>query len=340
MAGPWNALTAPGGGEVQLHATHKALCSEGVDARLWRPWEDSLGEFHVLHLFGSRPEFLSLAESAHSRGLKVAVSPIAWFDLASYWCDGRTRTASVLNAARFLARSVLPAIRSWRKQLYRLADLLLPNSKAEARQLVRFFRVDLARIHVVPNAASESFASGSPEAFAARVGARGFVLCAGRIEPRKNQLGLLRALKGLDVPIVILGNAVPGHEAYHAACRKEAGGNVRFVPALSHDDPLLASAYQAAGCLVMPSRFETPGLAALEAGSCGLPLVLTRRGSAVEYFGQFASYVDPGDGPGIRRAVETALGMRRNPLLARHVLSHFTWRHAALATRTAYESLV
>src|SRR5262249_18494063 len=158
--------------------------------------------------------------------------------------------------------------------LYRDVDLLLPNSQAEAEQLLRYFDVRPEQVHVVPNGADERFVSAAPQRFASLVGVRNFVLYAGRIEPRKNQLGFLSAMHGTDVPIVTLGDVVPGHEAYLARCRRMAGDNVKFIDRIGHDDPLLPSAYAACGCLALASWFETPGLVALEAGMSGVPLVL------------------------------------------------------------------
>lgn len=115
---------------------------------------------------------------------------------------------------------------------------------------------------------------------------------------------------------------------------------MRFVEAIAHADPLLASAYAACGCLVLASWYETPGLVALEAAMTGVPLVLPQTGSAREYFGELASYVSPDDPRQIRQAVLAALARGRSPQLAALVRNHFSWRAAALATRGAYEEIL
>ncbi len=339
LAGPLAALEAPGGGEVQMTATAGALRAEGVDARFWRPWEQSLDGADVLHLFGSAREHLVALAAARRRGLRVVVSTIAWFDMASYWRGARTWRSGLKACAALAARAAFRSVPSWRQALYRQADLLLPNSTAEARQLIRYFGVPAGRIHVVPNGADPRFASTDPEPFVRRYGLRGFVLGAGRIEPRKNQLGLLRAMRGTGVPIVLLGDPVPGHEAYLAACRREAGPQVHFVGRIDHDDPLLASAYAASACVVLASWFETPGLVALEAGMQGVPLVLPEPGCAREYFGDLARYVPPGDLRAIRRAVLQAAGQGRDEALAKLVQGAYGWAATARATREAYEKV-
>ncbi len=339
LAGKLTALDCPGGGEVQMTALGRALPSVGVDARRWRPWEQRLAGAGCLHLFGSLPEHLPVVEAAHRQGVPVVLSTIAWFDLAGYWREPRPLGKRLGACARFLARTACPRLPSWRRRLYHAVDLLMPNSQAEAEQLVRYFGVPAERIHVVPNGADERFARADPEPFARRVGARGFVLCAGRIEPRKNQLGLVRAMRGSDVPVVVLGDVVPGYEWYADRCRRAADGHVRFLGRLDHDDPLLPSAYAACGCLALVSWFETPGLVALEAGTSGVPLVLPEGGCAREYFGTMAAYVKPNDPAGIRRAVLAAVRRGRSPALARHVRDHFSWTAAARATREGYEKV-
>jgi glycosyltransferase involved in cell wall biosynthesis len=339
LAGKLAALAAPGGGEVQMHATAEALRHLGVVARMWRPWEDDLADWDCLHLFGSVPDHFAAIEAARQRGLPVVLSPIAWYDLRSLWHEPRGVARRLAGCGKFLLRAAAPRIPSWRRRLYQAVDLLLPNSQAEARQLRAYFGVG-ERVHVVPNGADLRFAEATPDAFIERFGVRDFVLYAGRIEPRKNQLNFLRALEGTNAPIVVLGDAVPGHEHYADVCRKAAGPRTLFLGRLEHEDPLLASAYAACRCLVLASWFETPGLVALEAGQLGVPLVLTGRGCTREYFGPHARYVRPDDLRGIRAAVMRAMWGQRSPALADHVRQHYSWSAAAQATAAAYEKVL
>ena len=340
LAGKLSAWSAPGGGETQMEALCRALGEVGVAARYWRPWEDRLADVDCLHLFGSEPEHLPVALAARRQRIPVVLSTIAWFDLASCWREPCPLARRLAACGKFVLRAAAPRLKSWRRELYHAVDLLLPNSRAEADQLVRYFGVPPERIHVVPNGAERRFTRAESEPFARRADCRRFVLYPGRIEPRKNQLGFLRAMQGTDAPIVVLGDVVPGHEAYLAACRRAAGPHVKFIGRIEHGDPLLASAYAAAGCVALASWYETPGLVALEAGMSGVPLVLPRGGCAREYFGELASYVSPGDLPGIRQAVLAALARGRSPQLAALVRKNYSWTAAATATREAYEKVL
>ena len=352
LAGKLTAMVAPGGGETQMEGTAEGLCGLGIRARMWRPWEEPLGKVRCLHLFGSAAEHLPLVEAARRAGLPVVLSTIAWFDWRAYWRQPGGLLERAKSVTGYFARSAFPQLPSWRRRLYQAADLLLPNSNAEAAQLMRYFQVPVEKIHVVPNGADPRFAEADPQPFlrllaqqaagastkaaGSAPGAGRFVLYVGRIEPRKNQLGLIRAMQGTGVPIVLVGDAVPGHERYWRACCDEADGTVSFFPRIDHDDPLLGSAYAACGCLALTGWYETPGLAAIEAAMTGTPLVLPREGSADEYFGSDAVYVACDDLPGIRCAVLQALQRPRDPAIARRIRDHFTWTAAAQATLEAY----
>ena len=56
-----------------------------------------------------------------------------------------------------------------------------------------------------------------PIPFQERFGLKDFVLCVGRIEDLKNQLGLISAMQGVNIPLVLIGNLNNAHRAY---CRK------------------------------------------------------------------------------------------------------------------------
>ena len=340
LAGKLTALECPGGGEVQMLALARALPRAGVRARLWRPWEERLEGIDCLHLFGSLPEHLPLVEAARRHQVPVVLSTIAWFDLGSYWREPGPVVRRLAGCARFAARAACPRLPSWRRRLYQAVDLLMPNSQAEAEQLIRYFGVPAERIHVVPNGADARFARPDPGPFLRRFGIRDFVLSVGRIEPRKNQLALVRAMRGTGAAVVVVGDAVPGYESYEQRCRREAGDEVLFVGRLDHDGPLLAGAYAACGCLALTSWFETPGLVALEAGTSGVPLVLPQGGSAREYFGPMATYVKPNDLSGIRESVLDALCRGRSTALAEHVQNSFSWTTAARATREGYQKVI
>jgi glycosyltransferase involved in cell wall biosynthesis len=224
----------------------------------------------------------------------------------------------------------------WRAELLELADRILPNSEAEAAQLVRLFGVDRRRLAVVPNGVDERFAAAGPELFHELSSGEDFVLYAGRIEPRKNVLGLVRASRELGLRLVVLGDGVPGHEGYRRECVRIGGQAVSWWPRMDHEDPRLASAYAAARVFALVSWFETPGLSALEAALAGSRVVVTPFGSTREYFGDRVLYARPDRPHELQRRLASAWERPADPALSRHVAEHFTWPVVARRTAEAY----
>lgn len=334
---PW-AIQHPGGGEVQLLKTAEFLSDLGVHGRLFDPWNDRLGQADWIHLFGTLPECLEMARHAKRYGVRVALSPISWYDPWVNWRLEPGLVRKLRGVASWSARRIYPRLPSWRRELIQLADLLLPNSQAEATQLQQLFDADPSRIVVVPNGVDARFADGEADLFHDQYGVRDFALVPGRIEPRKNQLAVIHALWGSGIPLVILGDPHPNHPNYAHECIRAADPGVTFVGRLEHDSPLLAAAYAAARVVVLASWFETPGLAALEGALAGAQVVVTDRGSAREYFGDGARYVQPADLAGIRSAVRDAIVQPRQQELRETVRRNFLWEKVARQTLAAYRS--
>jgi glycosyltransferase involved in cell wall biosynthesis len=336
---PSFAFQAPGGGENQLVQTGRHLEDVGVPVRLFSGWTDRLETARLLHLFGMSREGLELARVAKARGLPVVLSPICWYEplaLAALEPDLARKLASL---AVWGLRLVAPRIPSWRRELLSLADIVLPNSLSEATQLVRLFGVARERVHAVPNGVLSTVASASPELFQERFGADPFVLSVGRIEPRKNTLALIRAIRPLGLPLVVIGDAHPAFARYAQDCRRAGGDEVVWMGRVDHHDPLLASAYAAARVFALPSWFETPGLAALEAALAGLPVAITPYGSTRDYFGDLVEYARPHHTPDIRRAVAKCWEEGADPRLSRRIATHYLWPKVAQLTAEAYDQV-
>jgi glycosyltransferase involved in cell wall biosynthesis len=284
-------------------------------------------------------EGLELARVARARGVPVVLSPICWVEPRAIAALAPSPARAAWDLAKWGVKAACPRWPSWRRALLGLADAILPNSQAEARQLVRLFGADPRALRVVPNGVDGRFARAEPSAFRAAVGLEDFVLYVGRVEPRKNVLGLIRGLRGRGLPLVVIGDVVPGHEAYGAACRREGGSSVVWRPRVEHDDPLLGSAYAAARVFALPSWFETPGLAALEAALAGVAVVITPLGCTREYFGDAAVYARPDRPSEIGRGIERARRQGPDPGLAARIGARCLWPEVARRTAEAYDQV-
>jgi glycosyltransferase involved in cell wall biosynthesis len=336
---PSFVFQGPGGGENQLVQTGRYLEDLGIIVRLFSPWLDRVDEARLLHLFGMSREGLELARVARARGVSVVLSPIAWFEPRAIAALAPDPFRRAWDLTKLGIKRLAPHTPGWRKSLLDLADLVLPNSQAEALQLTRLFRCDPRKIRVVPNGVQPTFTHASPDLFRSEYGSGDFVLYVGRIEPRKNLLGLIDAMAGSGLPLIAIGSAPPGHESYAEACLHAGRHFVRWTGPIDHDDPMLGSAYAAARVFALPSWFETPGLAALEAALAGCSVVVTPYGCTREYFGERVAYARP-DRPGeIVSAILRAWENGPDPRLASHVGSRFLWSDVAQRTAEAYDQL-
>jgi glycosyltransferase involved in cell wall biosynthesis len=337
---PSTAFQSPGGGENQLVQTGRYLEARGVSIRPFVPWTDRIDRAGLLHLFGMSREGLQLARVARAKGIPVALSPICWIEPRAMAALATDRLGRWANRAKWRLKALAPRFPTWRRDLLRSADVILPNSVAEGEQLVRWFGADPEKIRPVPNGVEERFARADPSAFRSIHGPSDFILYVGRIEPRKNVLGLVEGVRRTGLPLVVIGDALPGYEAYAADCKRAGAGFTRWLPRVDHDDPLLESAYAAARVLALPSWFETPGLVALEAALAGTAVVVTPHGCTREYFGDRVGYARPDRPLEIARALEAAWNDGPDPGLSSHVEKHYPWSEVARLTAEAYEQVI
>lgn len=335
---PWFAYPTAGGASTKLAKLSEYLQRAGHDVDLFNKWSATATNADVYHYFSSSAAALSDIRFAKSQDLRVVVEPIYWvtvrylLELPDLPLTRRAR--GVLHLAlKAAAPGLLP-----QRRMLRLADLLIANSSAEADLLHRHFNVPASDIHVAFNAADRSFLHSDPWPFTDRFGLTDFVLCVGNIEPRKNQARLARAARQLGIPLVLIGNVLPHQGSYGAQVRAELAEGSLLLEGIQHEDPLLRSAYAAARVFALPSFAETPGKAALEAALAGTPVVVTKRGSAPDYFGDLAVYVDPNRVSSIRNGIVSGHQRRcRYVDAARaHILNNFTWETAAAQRVDAY----
>jgi glycosyltransferase involved in cell wall biosynthesis len=156
----------------------------------------------------------------------------------------------------------------------------------------------------------------------------------GHFDPRKNQAALIRAARGLGLPLTLVGGLRRMHRRYHERCRRLADPGVRFLGAIDRAEVL--EILSGAKLHVCSSRFETPGLANLEAAVMGCGLVLPEGPPTREYFGDDATYFSRPDGPSIREAILKGLARPVPAELSERVLREFNWRRAAEATLQGY----
>jgi glycosyltransferase involved in cell wall biosynthesis len=351
-----NLTTHPGGDTTQILQTAAALRRRGRAVVLESDGRCNLRGYDLAHLFHLDRLWENIEHCRRLRavGLPAVLSTIYWpsdeFDRGGRaglqgWL-ARTCGSATYQDLRLLQRYLLHCRerRRWPRwsarpfrfrrnvvELLESASVLLPNSRAEQEQIESRFGVRRPTV-VVPNAADTGvFGPLAPPPALPRSG----VLCVGRIEPRKNQLALIQALRGTGVPLTLVGQSGRFSNVYYRRCQRAADATVCFVGAQPPAE--LRRFYHAARVHACVSWYETPGLASLEAALCGCALVLTPGGCTREYFGGDAAYAEPDDPATIRAAVEQALARGPAAGLVERVAREYTWDAAAQKTAEAYQ---
>lgn len=291
------AYLKKGGGEFELFSVSEKLKRHGLIADLYGPWSRALEHYDVVLHFSVHGGGLDLLHQVRDKGVPIALWPNIW-----------------LNAPA-------PQLEHLVHEHTEVADVVIFKSRAEQDMFARFFDLPAEKVRRVITLADSIYARPAPEGlFRALYQLDRYAMGMGIIEPNKNQLSVIRALKGSGMKLVLVGD----HRdvAYYQACKQEGGDEVLFIDALPARSEILRSALGEAEVFIECSH-EPPGLSAIEAGLSGARLVLSDSAWTREHFGELIDYSDPDDVESIRTAIQAALNRPRSPSpLVSHLAPH------------------
>lgn len=352
-------FSVPGGDTVQVLKTKEYLEKMGVKVDISTELEPDLSGYDLVHLFNLiRPQdVLIQIRNAKKQGRKIALSTI--YGLYTEYDRSARRGITKIISNR-LSTSTLEylktIVRAFKNnevhkgtlqylacghtraqlEIVSLVDVFLPNSISEKKRVIDDFQCAQQKpFIVVPNAVDIALFNPDEVVISNEINKYdGCVLCVARIEGRKSQLNLVRAMKGLPYQLVLIGKPAPNHLGYYEQIKKEAGINVHILGQVAHD--LLPQFYKAAKVHALISWMETPGLSSIEAGVMESNLVVTDKGDPRDYFGNYAFYCEPDNVDSIRKALINAYEAPLNPALKIHILNNFTWERTAEKTLEGY----
>lgn len=239
----------------------------------------------------------------------------------------------------------------------RCSDVILANAVAEADQLISLYGADPRRIEVVPPGVDHAFFSPGDKTGARNaigIGDEPMLLFVGRIQPLKGVTVAIETLYEIsdthpDAVLVVVGGA-SGREGEEEMAKAislvHALGledRVRFVPPQPHH--LLSTYFRAADVCIVPSRSESFGLVALEAGACGTPVVAAAVGGLLTLIddGLTGFLLEDRDPAQYADAVRKVL---RQPRIAQSMSEaaatrarNYTWSTTAARLRRLYADL-
>ena len=228
----------------------------------------------------------------------------------------------------------------------RRADHIIVSSGFAAGEVRQRLGVAADRITVCPPGVPDWAAAAARDRAAEP--RRASILFVGTLEPRKNIGGLLEAYTRLRSrvphapPLVLAGGVRESvREILSRTDRPPLATHVTVLGYVS--DAEKQRLYREAAMLVLPSFDEGFGLPVLEAMACGVPVVVSNRGSLPEVCGDAATPVDPDDADGMAHEMERLLNSDAAAVAAARGLARaagFSWAACARQARAAYAAAV
>ncbi len=335
FAAPLSIAAVNGGVRTQVMQTARHLSLLGVDVEFIH-FDQQQFDYDLVHVFSASPETIGISKQTVSAGINLVVSPVFFSN----------RSASTISAALKVEQSISglgSGIRSdfgIKSEICNWAQAVLPNTQSELDLVRDGLKVSKKKLHIIPNGVESRFANASSDLFKKTFDISDFVLFVGQAgAARKNVIQLLKAAKHISTKVVVIGDFY--EDTYSKECKliAEKTENILLINSLDHNDPLLESAYAACKVFCLPSLYETPGIAAMEAALAGANIVITKFGGTEEYFGGLANFIDPNSTENIITAINDSLDADYTEDLKDHILANYTWEMVAQKTLSIYKSI-
>ncbi len=333
IAAPLSLAAVNGGVRTQVTETVRHLRGIGVDVEIIQS-DSSHFDFDLVHLFSASTETIGIAKQVKNKGIPLVLSPVFYSNRSGI------SIANMLKVERFISK-IGSGIRSEygiKSEVCSYADKILPNTGKEKELVQQAFGVDESKLTVIPNGVESRFQHADPDVFINKYGIQDFILFAGQAgAARKNAIQLLQIAPSIEREIVIIGDFYENEYSRECQSMAEKAQNVHLIPTLNHDDPMLESAYAACEIFCLPSLFETPGIAAMEAALTGAKIVITKKGGTKEYFKEYAFYSDPHSNESLKNAIHSAIEAPKSDALKNRILSNYIWDKVAKKTAAVYK---
>lgn len=330
---------AKGGPFIKITECKNHLEKLGHEVELFSMWSSihKIKDFDIIHLVGSNFSIYGLARNLFYNKIKFIVEPVFFSTHSSSYLNK-------INSIDKMTRKLFPGIwfdYGFIRDICNWSEMVLPNTNDEEYLISNGFNIPVNKFRIIPNGVSERFLNTDPDLFFKKYGLKDFILNVGHIgAKRKNVLALVRALEKINHSAVIIGKILNTNESEKVKQVIQKSKNILLIDELENDSRMLASAYAACDTFVLPSLFETPGIAALEAAVAGAKIVITPHGGTKDYFKDLAVYVDPKSVESIRKGIENSLNSSKTNVLSNFISENFLWEKVAQKSVQIYEKLI
>lgn len=183
----------------------------------------------------------------------------------------------------------------------RIADRIIAVSEQTKRDLLALTDLDGSKVEVVYQGCRPEFKVKADEDQKESLRKKyqlpaQFLLNVAAIEPRKNQLLILKALTAgnIDIPVVIAGRKTDYLKELQSFAEKHGlSSQVIWLPDIPAAD--LPTLFQCASLFVFPSFYEGFGIPVIEALASGLPVIAATGSCLEESGGPSSIYISPND---------------------------------------------
>ena len=361
-----NFFELRGGDTVQLEKTKMELEKLGVEVDFSLDFEPDLSNYDLVHLSNVTriQETYLHVKNAKKQGKPIVLSTIYW-PMDEFERLGQVGIRKFINShvkidteekikaiARYLKdkNSRNEATRNlWKigytkmqKYVVDNVDYFLPNSEMEMDEFCKSFGVEKDRYKVIPNAIDADIARKQDEVEIPKEFEkyRNAIISVGRIEPRKNQLSLVKAHDKSNYKLILVGAVSDNQKGYFNEIKEIMDRNPNFYYIPKIENSKLYQLYKVCKVSTLPSWLDTPGLVSLEAAAMGCNLAISSKGSTTEYFINMAEYCLPDDINGIRSAIDRAYAKPQNDKLKNRIFENYTWEIAGQKTLEAYKTIL
>jgi glycosyltransferase involved in cell wall biosynthesis len=308
-----------GGFDIQMVRTHEVLRSIGIDAGPLDFW-DRDEKFDILHVWGLESRHREIIRISKSYGKKIVMTPLLPYltpkTYISHWI-GRTKVAI---------------------EILKYVDLLLVVNELQADTAVKIYGFPRDSIEIIPTMLNPLFFDLNSVASPIN-GYQNYIVCAGNILPRKNQIRLAQAALKAKCSVIFVGNVMGGDETYAAEFGKIVDSNpsLTWYKWLSWES--LFGLLRNCKAVALPSFNECQPASGLEAAALQKPLLLANRPYARQEFYSGALLIDPKSVQSIADGLERIINDPLQYTLSRELVNQCHPDFVALKLRQIFEKI-
>jgi glycosyltransferase involved in cell wall biosynthesis len=225
------------------------------------------------------------------------------------------------------------------------ADAVICVSDTTHQDVLRLYRLDADKVHVIPNACSDVFRRLDNTELPGSIQIeQPFLLYVGNRARYKNFDLLAKAYslwpRRKEIALVLVGGKSFSESEQRLIEELAIAEQVKLLGDI--DDETLCCLYNRALAFVYPSLYEGFGMPLLEAMACGCPIIASRIPSTVEVAGDCPVYFEPEKADDLLRAFDIVLSERRDSERVRAGLERikpYSWDKTAAETLEVYHAV-